>query len=136
MPEHISKDFDEARSIFEHSPKGSAALLRLCIQKLCMEAGEKGKNLNDDIAALVKKGLPEEVQQALDVVRIVGNNSVHPGQIEDTDTREMAQSLFSAVNLVCEELLARKKRIKRIYEQIPKNQLAQIAKRDGSTSKK
>jgi len=38
------------------------------------------KNLDDDIASLVSKGLDPRVQKTLDVVRVIGNNSVHPAK--------------------------------------------------------
>ncbi|WP_424033423.1 DUF4145 domain-containing protein [Methylocella sp.] len=49
------------------------------MQKLCVELGEKGKNIDDDIANLVKKGLSPELQQALDILRVIGNEAVHHG---------------------------------------------------------
>ena len=57
LPIDIAKDFEEARAILNSSPRGAAALLRLCIQKLCAALGEKGKNIDDDIASMVAKGL-------------------------------------------------------------------------------
>src|SRR5271165_556534 len=62
LPPDILTDHNEASAILAHSPRGAAALLRLCIQKLCQHLGEPGKDLNADIGSLVKKGLPPGVQ--------------------------------------------------------------------------
>jgi hypothetical protein len=44
--------------------------------------GESGKNLNTDIGNLVKEGLSVDIQQALDSLRVIGNESVHPGELD------------------------------------------------------
>ena len=65
MRDETKKLYLEAAAIFQDSPRASAALLRLCIEKLCNQLGEKGK-LDKCIAALVQKGVNEQMQQALD----------------------------------------------------------------------
>ena len=61
MPNAVSADYEEARAVYQDSPRSSAALLRLAIQKLCMELGQPGKNLNADIGELVNQGLPVRI---------------------------------------------------------------------------
>lgn len=92
MPEIILDEYQEARSIFARSPRAAVALLRLAVQKLMSELGEKGDNIKSDIKSLVSKGLPLQVQKALDYCRVVGNNAVHPGEINLNDTPEMGST--------------------------------------------
>jgi hypothetical protein len=133
IPEDIKSDFEEARAILSNSPRGASALLRLAIQKLCAFLGEKGKNINDDISSLVKKGLPIKVQQALDIVRVVGNNSVHPGQIDLKDDLETANTLFGLVNLIADVMITQPKHVEELYKTIvPETQREAINKRDSS----
>src|SRR5438105_2653296 len=68
MPDDVALEFKEAASIVDKSPRGAAALLRLAIQRLMPHLECKGKNLDDDIGELVKRGLDSRVQKALDVV--------------------------------------------------------------------
>jgi hypothetical protein len=132
MPGPIKEDFEEAAAIVERSPRGAAALLRLCIQRLMPLLGEKGENLNEDIASLVRKGLEIEVQQALDIVRVIGNNSVHPGAIDIKDNKSTAIKLFELLNIIVERRIATPKRIAGLFGGLPPTALEQIEKRDGS----
>ena len=80
MPQEIKEDFCEASQICLISPRGSAALARLCIQKLCKILGGHGEKIDSDIALLVKNGLNSKYQKMLDSVRVIGNECVHPGK--------------------------------------------------------
>lgn len=129
MPENVIKLYLEASSICSKSPRGAAALLRLAIQILCKELGEEGKNINNDIASLVSKGLPEIVQQSLDIVRVTGNDAVHPGQI-DTDNLETVNQLFNLLNIIVEYMIALPKKVSGLYNNLPTDKLNGIVNRD------
>lgn len=130
LPDDIKSDYEEARSILNHSPRGAAALLRLAIQKLCTYLGEKGKNINEDIGNLVKKGLPIKVQQSLDIVRVIGNNAVHPGQLDLTDDVNTASKLFMLINIIVDVMITQPQEIDSLFNSLPENQLKGIKQRD------
>lgn len=129
MPLSVKDIYLEAASVFSKSPRGAAALLRLGIQMLCKELGQSGKNINSDIGELVKKGLPEIVQQSLDIVRVTGNDAVHPGQI-DTDNAEVVVQLFNLINVIVEYMIALPKRVSGIYTSLPTDKTDAIKQRD------
>ncbi|API54843.1 hypothetical protein BMW22_15345 [Rhizobium leguminosarum] len=130
LPDDIKADYREASSILHLSPRAASALVRLCIQKLCIHLGQSGKNINSDIGALVANGLNSRVQKAMDAVRVIGNNAVHPGQIDVTDDRGIAESLFGLLNVVAEKMISEPKHIDEVYDSLPPGALKQIAERD------
>jgi len=130
MPADIEKDFSEARSVFSRSPRSSAALLRLAIQKICIHLGLPGKNLNEDIGKLVDSALPVQIQKSLDIVRVVGNNQVHPGVLDVRDEPDTATILFELVNAIVEDRIARPKRIDELYMKLPEGARKQVEERD------
>jgi len=131
LPERVSEIYLEAASISAKSPRGAAALLRLAIQHLCEELGAGGSDINAHIADLVKKGLPETLQQAFDIVRVTGNNAVHPGVI-DVDDAKVVRELFVLINIIAEYMISMPNKTKSIYGDLPENALNQIKKRDES----
>lgn len=130
LPENCKFDYLEAREISSQSPRGAAALLRLCIQKLCVELGGTGRNINDDIAHLVGNGLPIRVQQALDVVRVVGNNAVHPGEMSVQDQPQTVMALFHLVNLIVENQITQPKHVSELFEELPEGARDAVQRRD------
>jgi len=129
MPIAVKAIYQEAASIQQKSPRGAAALLRLAIQLLCKELGEPGKNINSDIANLVKKGLPPIVQQSLDILRVTGNDAVHPGQI-DTEDPDVVANLFKLLNLVVDYMITLPNQVSGIYNTLPTDKLDGIKGRD------
>lgn len=120
MPSEILKDYDEAARIHHISKRGSAALLRLALQKLLKHLGEKGENINEDIRALEKKNiLAPEVIDIADAVRLIGNNAVHPGKLSDTDFDDVASSLFKLINYIVKTAITDPKERKRILSKLP-----------------
>lgn len=129
MPANVRED-DEAALIVDQSPRGAAALIRLAIQKLMPHLHQKGKDLNSDIGALVKEGLGTDLGKAMDVLRVIGNNAVHPGQIDLKDDKATALKLFDALNLVVERLISTPKKIGALFDGLPEGVKGQIEKRD------
>lgn len=72
MPDTVKAHYNEARQVAANSPRAAGALLRLAVQTLCNDLKAEGNSLNDQIGDLVRKGLPQKIQQALDLVRVIG----------------------------------------------------------------
>lgn len=134
MPPDVREDYNEAREIFEKSPRGAAALLRLAVQKLMPHLGQPGKMLNDDIAALVRDGLDVRVQKALDSMRVIGNNAVHPGEMAIHEVPETAAGLFTILNYIVEQQIALPARLDAMYDSLPEGARDTIEKRDGGST--
>ena len=135
LPEDIIRDFEEARAIVGLSPRGAAALLRLCIQKLCIHLGEKGKSIEDDIKSLVSKGLNPLIQKSLDIVRVIGNEAVHPGLINLTDDRDLANQLFILINSIADQMISHPKTVESLWEKLPQGKKDAIEKRNEKVKK-
>lgn len=131
MPESVKQLYEEAGLIYNKSPRAACALLRLAIDRLCNELGETDRDINKNIGALVKKGLPQSVQQALDFVRVVGNKAVHPGQIAfDVDDKETAIKLMRLLNIIVERMITEPNVINSLYQRLPETIKESIENRD------
>jgi hypothetical protein len=131
MPLDLVADYMEARDILQRSPRGSAALLRLVIQKLCPILGATKSDINNAIGELLSSGkINIMLQQALDTVRVVGNEAVHPGTIDLRDDVGTATSLFELINIIIEKAITEPRKIERLYNNLPGNKLSGIENRD------
>ena len=130
LTDDIKFDYLEASLILNKSPRGAAALLRLCIQKICLELNAKGKTINENIADLVSKGMPVKVKQALDTLRVIGNDAVHPGVINLNDNLETALKLFKLVNLIAYHFITEPQEVEQLFNSLPEKAKDSIKKRD------
>ena len=131
MPEQIASLYDEARTIGAQSPRAAAALLRLALQHLVMDLAGGEKNVNKAIGALVKDGLHVRVQKAMDILRVVGNNAVHPGEIDLEELPDTVEALFSLLNFLVDDSISKPRQIDEVYSALPNSALAAIERRDG-----
>jgi hypothetical protein len=134
LSDEIRADFLEARDIAQKSPRGAAALFRLCIQKLCIELGHSGTDLNGAIAALVKTGLNLHIQKSLDIVRVIGNEAVHPGTLDLKDDAATAEQLARLVNIIADALVSQPKAVEQLYSGLPASKREAIEARDAKKS--
>lgn len=131
MESAIKSLYNEAGSIVMDSPRGAAALLRLALQHLMVQLGEPGRNINDDIRSLVTKGLDPKIQKALDLLRVVGNNAVHPGRIDLDDGSSIALKLFDILNIIADDMITKPKNVATFYASVvPTETQESINKRD------
>jgi hypothetical protein len=132
MDADIQTLYLEAASIVVDSPRGATALLRLALQLLLKQLGKSGNNINNDIKELVSDGLSSKIQKALDLLRVVGNNAVHPGQIDLNDGKEIALKLFHVLNFIADEMITKPKELDLLYSDVVPDETKQhINTRDG-----
>jgi hypothetical protein len=84
--------------------------------------------LNDKIRDAKRDGLPDAVIQAMDVLRVRGNQSVH--EIHFDDTNHTVQALFDLIGIVNAKLITEPQTIAAMYAQLPQSARDAAARRD------
>ncbi len=130
MPDNIKKDYLEARNIVVQSPRAACVLLRLCVEKICNEKIPSNDDLNEKIKKLGKQGLDQKIIKALDNVRVIGGEAIHPLTMDLRDDKDMATSLFEMVNYISNWAYTSEKLIDKIHTNLPENKKDAIIKRD------
>ena len=132
LPSSVAKDYIEAAHIVSVSPRASAAILRLAIEKLVDHLGAEGTDLNVKIGYLVKKkNFNPKIQKSLDIVRVIGNHAVHAGMLDIADSRTTAEKMFVLINLIAAEMITSPKEVDAMYsELVPEKSKADIVRLD------
>ncbi len=131
MPDAVVALYNEARDVSTRSPRSAAALLRLALQLLLDEIRPGKGQINDKIGALVKDGLDVRVQQAMDALRVIGNNALHPGEIDIEEDDSLVPGLFAVINMIVEQMILRPAQVAALYDAIPQGAADAIRRRDG-----
>lgn len=120
LPQDIKDDYDEAAKILQDSPRGSCALLRPALQKLLLSIGQD-RNLDRAIQDLNEgNAIDDDIQKAMDSVRIAGNNSIHPNKldIDLKDNKELAIQLFKIINYIANYILTKRREIEEMANKL------------------
>jgi hypothetical protein len=132
MPTAVRDLYEEARAVLPISPRASSALLRLALQVLIDTLEPGNKTINEKIRRLVARGLEPTTKKAMDVLRVVGNNAVHPGEIELDGEAELVPALFALLNLVVHHVLTRPKQVDDLFDSLPESARDAIERRDSA----
>ncbi|EZP58381.1 DUF4145 domain-containing protein [Exiguobacterium sp. RIT341] len=122
MPLEVMEIYNEARSVLNLSPRSSAALLRLGLEILLPYLGAEKAKINTMIQQLVEERKAiGRVQKAMDALRVIGNDAVHPGVIdlEGRDDKEVSLALFKITNYIVAETLGSDDMIEDLYSLLP-----------------
>ena len=137
MPEDVKTIYEEARQVQPFSPRATAALLRVALEKLLehLEEGngslyERKGSLYERIRNLEKKGFPDLVIKSFDIVRICGNEGSHAGTIDFTgkDDQDTVNQLFFLVNFTVEQMITVPKNIEEQFSQLQKKKTENLQK--------
>ena len=115
MPNGIKRIYGEAAAVANKSPRAAAALLRLALQELCKSLKCEGDNLQKQIERLAESGkVSSDVIKAADIVRLVGNDAVHPNRvgIDIENDPGIVPALFWFINLIAEKAISEPRRTK------------------------
>ena len=129
MPEVAKGWYMESAQILQDSPRASAALLRLALQEIInkvVKGGEKN-DINENIRILSKE-VDEDTWKAMDLIRIIGNNAVHPGEIQVEE--ENTEYMYNLLNIIVQKTISNKKQIGDRFKRLPKSIKESINRRN------
>src|ERR1700730_15976123 len=105
-PELVEQDLEEAAAILNKFPRGAAALMRVCIQRLVPLLEENGKELNQRVSSLVRKGLEMEMQQAKEVLQVLRSDPVQLSKLESHADKETVLRFLDSLKEVLERRMS------------------------------
>lgn len=104
VPDNIKKEYSEAYSILQVSPRASAAMSRRLLQTILRDFFHiTKKTLLEEIDEFLKiSGIPSFLYKGIDAIRNVGNFAAHP--IKNTQTGEIVDIEIGEAELLLDLL--------------------------------
>lgn len=140
MDPDVKSLYDEAGQVLPISRRAGAALIRAALEKQVRQLdidAPKGTKLDGHIARISTR-VSTPLAELLDVIRHVGNSSLHgSGDDElvylylnpDGGTADIAELLFDAINDLVDELVARPAAARTLWEKLPEGVRNNIKKK-------
>jgi hypothetical protein len=100
--ELVEEDVEEAAAILNEFPRGATALMRVCIQKLVPLLQDNGKELDQRLSSLVRKGLEMEMQQSMEVLQVLRSDSTRLSPLESQADKEIALRFLDSLQTILE----------------------------------
>jgi hypothetical protein len=69
---------------------------------------QTGKNLDENISSLVRKGLEVEIQQAMDVLQVVRKSPLQTTEFDLKEENETAKKFFNSLERILERRMLKK----------------------------
>ncbi len=116
---NIQEIIEEARLVFDASPRAALALLRVALEHICTDKGFKNGYLKGRLENLIKdKQLSQEIIDDLTLIKALGDDSVHAIPIIEGDTKELATLAFNLVANIGDTLYTQPNRRKSLLAQL------------------
>lgn len=119
FPSEIQAIIEEARLVYEASPRAALALLRVALEHICANQGFAKGYLKKRLENLIKdKQLSIEAVEGLTIIKALGDDSVHAIPIIEGDTKELATFAFNLVANIGDTLYTQPNRRKSLLDQL------------------
>ncbi|WIB42821.1 DUF4145 domain-containing protein [Curtobacterium sp. MCLR17_058] len=130
MPPAAAELYEEARSVVAMSRRAGAAMARATLERLLRDLDPEadGKLTLDRRIERILARVSSGLGRVLDVIRHVGNKSVHVSDssddkvlvlVLDEEDAAVVDVLFSAINQLVDELVTKPAQYRKLFDQLP-----------------
>jgi hypothetical protein len=92
--------------------------------------GGKGKKIYTGLHASADEGLEGNTGKLPDILRVTGNEAVHPGQIDPREDHERVRFAVTLPSLIVENRISHHDRRENIHNQLPESKIPGFFKRE------